>query len=241
MTYNYPTREQIKNKTFTLDDNSCVIDTSCYVRAFTMRYADLSNRNVSSSYFYSVDMRGAGLNNSKAVRLEIEHSKADGVDFTNADMTSFSSRRTSFRNARFHGATLAHSRFEWCDMRGADFQDACLPHCSFIDTDLREASFSCAGIGNANLLGAKGVLCLPMHDPRGYRPLAVAYRVGWLIFSGCRMFNVEGAKDHWGKHYMGQRDIGDGYLRALDWLENQPLPSFDDWSEPEIPEREDSK
>jgi hypothetical protein len=68
------------------------------------------------------------------------------------------------------------------------------------------------------------VLCLPLHDPRGYRPVAIAHSAGWLVSSGCRWLTQAEAREHWGDDYDGERDIGDLYLGALDWLDAQPLP-----------------
>jgi len=92
---------------------------------------------------------------------------------------------------------------ECADLRGAD---------------LSGANLSGAYLRGAYLRGAKHILCLDMHDPRGYTPVAVNHDGAWRIFSGCRDFTFDEALKHWGKGYGGDREIGDRYLRALSAL-----------------------
>ena len=69
-----------------------------------------------------------------------------------------------------------------------------------------------------------GWYLLPVTDPRGYFAYASWDGNDWIISSGCRNFStVAQARAHWGEHYSGQRWLGDMYLRALDWLEAQPI------------------
>ncbi len=103
------------------------------------------------------------------------------------------------------------------DLSGANLRGA----------NLRYADLSRADLSRADLSGATGVICLPLHDPRGYRPLAIAHLNGWMVASGCRWLTQEQARLHWGSDYGGERAIGDLYLAALDWLDAQPQPAMD--------------
>jgi hypothetical protein len=38
---------------------------------------------------------------------------------------------------------------------------------------------------------------------------------------GCRDFSTEEAKTHWGDNYRGDREQGDMYLYAIEWLERK--------------------
>ena len=70
--------------------------------------------------------------------------------------------------------------------------------------------------------GAKGFFLLPVQDPRGYPfPHAIFTNKGWRIIAGCRAFSIERAKAHWGESYKGDREIGDMYLYAIEWLEKK--------------------
>lgn len=82
-----------------------------------------------------------------------------------------------------------------------------------------------ASIANANFSRAKNLLCLPVGDPRGYRPIAIWHYDHWRIFSGCRGMTFEQAQRHWGFNYYGDRNRGNQYLEALNWLKKQPVPT----------------
>ena len=42
-----------------------------------------------------------------------------------------------------------------------------------------------------------------------------------MIRAGCRFFTIEQAKEHWGESYEGDREQGDMYLHAVEWLEKK--------------------
>ena len=44
----------------------------------------------------------------------------------------------------------------------------------------------------------------------------------WIIYGGCHKFTVAEARAHWGNDYSGDRATGEGWLFALNWLDNQP-------------------
>lgn len=74
-----------------------------------------------------------------------------------------------------------------------------------------------ANLSGAYLRGAFRIIRLPVGDPRGYDCVAI-WNYGWTIVAGCHRFAVDDARAHWGDGYDGDRDTGDRYLYALDWL-----------------------
>jgi hypothetical protein len=95
-------------------------------------------------------------------------------------------------------------------------------------SDLSGAYLSDAYLRGADLSGALNIICLPVGDPRGYRPVAVWFGDHWVIYSGCRQFTIAEAREHWGDAYKGERSTGDQYLYACDWLVRQPTPEAKD-------------
>lgn len=91
--------------------------------------------------------------------------------------------------------------------------------------NLTRADLTGADLSYANLTRAEGALDLPVGDPRGYRCVAGIAHKPLLVFAGCRSLTIAQAREHWGRAYEGDREIGDRYLRALDWLEARLTPS----------------
>ena len=76
-----------------------------------------------------------------------------------------------------------------------------------------------ADLGGADLRGVDQCIVLPVGDPSGYVPVAVwTDNRYWRIFAGCRSLTVAEARQLWGAGYKGERETGDKYLYALDWL-----------------------
>ena len=95
----------------------------------------------------------------------------------------------------------------------ADLQDAYLQ-----GANLRGANLRGANLRGANLWGAANIARLPVGDPRGYDAIAVEYNGQWIIGAGCQWLLIEDALTHWGEAYTGDREIGDRYLYAINWL-----------------------
>ena len=76
-----------------------------------------------------------------------------------------------------------------------------------------------ADLSGANMSGAVGFYLLPVCDMRGYS-FAHAVLCGgeWRIRAGCRDFTIPEAREHWGDRYEGDREQGDMYLHAVEWL-----------------------
>mgnify|MGYP001819282900 CR=1 FL=1 len=89
-------------------------------------------------------------------------------------------------------------------------------------TVLRGADLRCANLCGTVLRGAIGFILLPVQDRRGYSfAHAIECDGEWRIRVGCRDFSIEEAKEHWGVAYEGDREQGDMYLYAIDWLEKK--------------------
>lgn len=88
--------------------------------------------------------------------------------------------------------------------------------------NLSRANLSEANLSGAYLSGAKGFILLPVQDARGYSfPHATLTTDGWQIRAGCRLLGIDDARQHWGESYEGDREIGDMYLYACDWLKKK--------------------
>ena len=132
-----------------------------------------------------------------------------------ADLSYADLRGANLRRADLRGADLCYA-----DLRGASLVDANLRGVDLHGADLFGADLSYADLRDTYFRWAKNFFLLPVQDPRGH---AFAHAVnsddGWLIVAGCRRFTIERAKSHWGDSYRGDREIGDLYLRAIEWLE----------------------
>ncbi|MEE8435716.1 MAG: pentapeptide repeat-containing protein, partial [bacterium] len=98
---------------------------------------------------------------------------------------------------------------------GADFSGADLEGADFSNADVRNVCFH-----QADLAEAYGIIRVPCSDPRGFSAYAVQFDAGWRIHAACHDFgSLKEARAHWGPEYDGDRETGDGWLAALDWLE----------------------
>lgn len=77
------------------------------------------------------------------------------------------------------------------------------------------ANLARANLTGASLTGAKGLICLHVHHPEDYRPVAVKHDDGWRIFAGCRSFTVPQALAHWGSPEYHTPALGAAYVRAI--------------------------
>ncbi len=148
-----------------------------------------------------------------------------GADLRGANLTRANLTGANLTGAYLAGANLAGAYLAGADLTGAYLTDANLTGAYLAGANLTRANLTGANLTRANLTGTR-ILCLPLHDPRGYRPVAVAHSEGWVVASGCRWLPLAQAREHWGRKYAGDRSIGDLYLAALDWLAEQPLPEI---------------
>jgi len=145
-------------------------------------------------------------------------------------------RHANLRHATLMGFDLRHANLRDVDLTGADLTSvaltgATLRHANLMDVELMGAELLDADLRDVDLTGAKNFYLLPVQDMRGY---AFAHAVntdgGWRIRVGCRDFSIAEARKHWGEAYEGDREQGDMYLHAIEWLErkvngSQPWPS----------------
>jgi hypothetical protein len=132
-----------------------------------------------------------------------------------------------------HQDWLNGSGGERADLRGAYLGRADLRSANLRSADLRGAYLGDADLGRADLRGAylggaEGILRLPVGDPRGYDAFAHWKDNQWRVGAGCRYYTIPDAREHWGESYEGDREIGDRYLYALEWLEKQPTPATEE-------------
>ncbi len=148
------------------------------------------------------------------------------ADLRRADLSRANLRRADLSRADLSGAylsraNLSRANLSRADLSGADLRGAYLNEANLNEANLRRANLSRADLSGADLSGADlsrtiGCVRLDMVDPREYQPIAVAHKDGcWMIKSGCQWFTVTEALEHWGSGYVGDRSIGDRYLRAI--------------------------
>jgi len=137
--------------------------------------------------------------------------------------------RANLRGANLRGINLRHADLRdadlsYSDLRGVDLSYSDLRGANLSGADLSGASLSGANLSYADLryvylCGAKSFRFLPVQDPRGYSfAHAIETGEGWRVRAGCRDFSIEEALDHWGGGYNGDRETGDSYLYAVNWL-----------------------
>ena len=115
--------------------------------------------------------------------------------------------RANFRCADLRDANLWYANLQDANLRGADLRGVDLRGADLRDTDLRDAI---------------GIILLPVQDMRGYSfAHAIECEAGWRVRVGCRYFTISEAKKHWGENYGGDREQGDMYLYAIEWLEKK--------------------
>lgn len=142
--------------------------------------------------------------NSKELKAVLDDHRRwlDGDGGSRADLGFADLRRANLQGATLHDANLQGAILRGANLRGADL----------VGANLR----------NTDLVGVKGFYLLPVQDQRGYSfPHAVETRTGWRIRVRCRDFSIEEAKAHWGEGYEGDREQGDMYLHAVEWLEKK--------------------
>jgi hypothetical protein len=145
------------------------------------------------------------------------------ADLRDADLCGADLRDADLRCADLRDADLCGADLSGANLRGADLRDADLSGANLRGADLSGADLLGANLSRANLHSVKGLLLLPVQDYRGYSwPHAVECRDGlWRIRAGCRFFTIAEARDHWGASYKGDRELGDMYLYAVEWLESK--------------------
>jgi hypothetical protein len=145
-----------------------------------------------------------------------------GANLSGADLSGANLSGADLRWAKLRGAKLRGADLRGADLRGADLSGADLCGADLRRADLRGANLSGADLRGAKLRQAFGFYLLPVCDMRGYSfAHATLFGTEWRIRAGCRDFSIQEARKHWGENYTGDREQGDMYLYAIDWLERK--------------------
>ena len=95
------------------------------------------------------------------------------------------------------------------------------PYKDLRGADLSGANLRGADLSGADLRGVSGFLLLPVQDIRGYSFIHAVLHEEWMVRAGCRLFTIQEARERWGSKSYPDRDRGDDYLYAIDWLERK--------------------
>jgi hypothetical protein len=164
------------------------------------------------------DLQFANLRGAKLEGAHLKGANLRGANLQFADLQDADLRYADLRDANLQDADLRYADLRYAYLQGANLQFADLQ-----DANLRGANLLSANLQGANLNGVKGFLLLPVQDLRGYSfTHALQTNEGWRIRAGCRDFSIEEAKAHWGEGY-DDREIGDMYLYAVEWLEKKVM------------------
>ena len=203
----------------------------------TLQMAIAAGVNFSGADLYGTNLDNANLRGANFSNADLRETYLCGADFHGANLSgaNISVVNLSGANlcgANLHGAYLRGSNLCRANLSRSDIRAANLGRTNLSESNLSEANLSgadliWANLRATNLSGSKNIICLSINDPRGYRPVAVWVGNQWIIYSGCRKFTVIEARQHWGSIYRGDRNVGDQYINAIDWLETQPIPIID--------------
>lgn len=187
---------------------------------------DFRNENLSCVNFRwaeidGADFTGANLRGANFTRMSIKH-----VNFTNAELAESNFCNSSLHNTKFDGACLFDAHFGAAQLRYASFRNAnlkgsLLSSAVFLNTDFTGADFTGAYIpltefDDNELSKSLSIVKLAIDDQRGYTPLAVKDSRGeYKIYSGCRVFTVKEAIEHWGSKEYPSRVLGQNYVKGI--------------------------
>ena len=147
------------------------------------------------------------------VRADFTNARLEGADFADARL-----ERATFTGARLDGAKFTDAVLDRVNFTGAKLYDADFTRAVLNSADFTRARLKPANFTGAWLDGAAGLVCLPVHDPRGYRPVAVRHGDDWMIAVGCRWYTPAEALAHWGSPGYPDRARGEQYAAAVKWL-----------------------
>jgi hypothetical protein len=159
-------------------------------------------------------------------RARLDGARLDGARLDGARLDGARLHGASLDRARLGRARLDGASLDGASLDGASLVGASLVGASLVGASLVGASLDGASLHGASLWRATGIICLPVGDERGYRPVAVWQGDLWKIAAGCRWFTIEEARAHYRTNASasGSRPLAAMYLRAIDWLEEQPQP-----------------
>ena len=147
-----------------------------FYKSVSLKGVDFSGADFRVAGFTDVNMEGANLCDTDLRNADFIRTKLTRAKWIRADMRETDLTDANLQNADLTGAKLAGATLTGADLTGADLRNA----------DLE----------NANLTDAKGIAwCLWPSDR--YDMLGVVVKGEIMIFSGCRMFTLEEAVEHW--------------------------------------------
>jgi len=114
-----------------------------------LRYANLSNANLSNA-----DLRYANLSNADLRNADLSYANLSNADLRNADLSYANLSNADLSNADLSNADLSNANLSNADLRNADLSNADLRYADLRNADLRNADLRYADLRNANLSNA---------------------------------------------------------------------------------------
>jgi len=172
---------------------------------YDLRDSDLSGCNLRDSDLSGCNLHGCNLRDS-----DLRYCNLHGCNLRDSDL----------RYCNLHGCNLHGCNLRYCNLHGCNLRDSDLRYCNLHGCNLRGCDLRGCDLRYCNLRGCIGLVLLPACDLRGYSfPHAVLCGNEWRVRVGCRDFSIADAREHWGPSYRGDREQGDIYLLAIDWLD----------------------
>ena len=170
------------------------------------------------------NLQYANLQGANLQYANLQYANLQGANLLGANLLGANLQGANLQGANLQYANLQYAKLQYANLQGANLQYANLQY-----ANLQGANLQGANLQGANLLDANHIICLPIRDPRGYGCVAINHGGKFIIRAGCHGFTPVEARKHWGRSYKGNREIGDMYLYALDWLKVNQRRLFKKW------------
>ena len=132
------------------------------------------------------------------------------IDLSYCDLSGLDLSGMDLRGSNLRGSDLRYSDLSGCDLSGCDLRFS-----NMSGSDMSGIYVHGADMRGTDLTGSIGIVCLHVHDPRGYRPIAVDHGAHWMIGSGCRWMSATDALSHWGNPDYHTPELGQAHCRAI--------------------------
>ena len=153
-----------------------------------LRGADLCSANLSDVNLRGADLRSADLCSANLSDVNLRGANLRGADLSEADLRGADLRSADLRSADLCSANL----------RGADLSDVNLRGANLRGADLSDVNLRGANLRDVNLRWSHGIILIQGAIGDGYDRFAYICGGVIRIKAGCRDFDIDEARKHWG-------------------------------------------